>query len=440
MHITKYRQFAGPKDGYRGEVDHIMALEYDHFLNVALRVFGVPLAGILISVYTNSMMSTYWSILYVLSYIAIWVYAKKLSAQVSVIQCRVTHLLVLLNTTAYIWFPAWTFSQLDRNLFLVGAGLIGAQLVQLVHRADTSSFLIFGNIIIVFIGMLAFFGLVLPQISSPLALFGIVASWLALLGVLAQSMLGARKRIMAKNAADNQAFQAQKLASIGQLAGGVAHDFNNIITAISGNLELYEVLADDNEKDQAVAAAHEASLRAAKVVKQILVYARQSPLRFTMINANAPLYSLKILTDHLIPSKVSFTIHPLTEAPMINVDASQIETALLNLVLNAVDATPSGGNISLSVHIVETKMSKHVAGGRSLDSGSYVAYKVVDSGSGIPQDVLKFVIDPFFTTKGVGKGTGLGLSMVFGLADSMGGGLEIQTSQSGTTMTMFIPV
>lgn len=271
-------------------------------------------------------------------------------------------------------------------------------------------------------------------------MFGIVASWLALLGYLAQSMLGARGRIIARNVADQQAFQAQKLASLGQLAGGVAHDFNNIITAISGNLELYELLTDYDEKDQAVAAAHAASLRAAKIVAQILIYARQSPLTFKSISANDPLKSLKILTDHLVPAKISFTLCQIVDAPMINVDENQIETALLNLVLNAVDATPSGGSISLSGQVVDISSIRQVAGGRSLKCGRYVAYDVSDTGAGIPAEILKFVIDPFFTTKDVGKGTGLGLSMVFGLADSMGGGLAIETSRSGTTMRMFIPV
>jgi signal transduction histidine kinase len=386
------------------------------------------------------MMATYWCLFYLAFYIGLWVYAKSLSPQVTWLQCRITHVLVLLNAASYIWLPAWTFSQLDRTLFLVGAGLIGAQLVQFVHRGDTSSFLIYGNITVIFCGMLILFGLVLPQISSPLAVFGIVASWLALLGYLAQSMLGARGRIIARNSADQQAFQAQKLASLGQLAGGVAHDFNNIITAISGNLELYEILTDDAEKDQAVAAAHAASLRAAKIVGQILVYARQSPLTFKSINANDPLKSLKILTDHLVPAKISFTLSQIVDAPMISVDASQIETALLNLVLNAVDATPSGGSISLSGQVIETTVTRQLAGGRFLKCARYVAYEVSDTGGGIPPEILKFVIDPFFTTKEVGKGTGLGLSMVFGLADSMGGGLEIQTSKHGTTMRMFIPV
>lgn len=430
----------GDAQGYRFEVDRILSLEYARVHDVVTRLVGVPVAGSLVSIYAETWVGVWWAMIYIAGYGGLWLYAKSLRPRVSLVQCRIAQCLVILNAATFIWLPAWTFSQLDRNLFLAGAGLIGAQLVQLVHRGDTAPFMIYGNIAVVLTAMLVVLGIVLPQLSSPLAQVGIVASWLTLLFYLAQSMLGARRRIIARNFADQQAFQAQKLASLGQLAGGVAHDFNNIITAISGNLELYEHLTDDAEKDQVIAAAHAASLRAARIVAQILIYARQSPLTLTAISANAPLASLQILTDHLVPSRIGFTMGEIADAPTIKVDANQIETALLNLVLNAVDATPPGGTITLSGHVIDVLRSRPLAGGRVLQCGRYVAYEVTDTGSGIPADILKYVIDPFFTTKEVGKGTGLGLSMVFSVADSMGGGLDIRTSRTGTTMQMFIPV
>ena len=401
----------------------------------------MPVAGSLVSIYAETWVGVWWAVIYIAGYGGLWLYAKSLRQRVSLVQCRIAQCLVILNAATFIWLPAWTFSQLDRNLFLAGAGLIGAQLVQLVHRGDTAPFMIYGNIAVVLTAMLVVLGIVLPQLSSPLAQVGIVASWLTLLFYLAQSMLGARRRIIARNFADQQAFQAQKLASLSQLAGGVAHDFNNIITAISGNLPVYEHLTDDAEKDQVIAAPRPCGQPACRpIVAQILTYARQSPLTLTAISANAPLASLQILTDHLVPSRIGFTMGQIVDAPTIEVDANQIETALLNLVLNAVDATPPGGTITLSGHVIDVLRSRPLAGGRVLQCGRYVAYEVTDTGSGIPADILKYVIDPFFTTKEVGKGTGLGLSMVFGVADSMGGGLDIQTSRTGTTMQMFIPV
>lgn len=157
MPRPKHRQFAGHANGRRIEIDRILSLEYAHTHDVVARIFGVPLAGILISVYTESMMATYWCLFYVATYVGLWLYAKSLGPQVSLVQCRITYGFVILNAVSYIWLPAWTFSQFDRNLFLVGAGLIGAQLVLLVHRGDTSPFQIYGNISVVFLGMLILF-------------------------------------------------------------------------------------------------------------------------------------------------------------------------------------------------------------------------------------------------------------------------------------------
>ncbi|MEL6736375.1 MAG: ATP-binding protein [Pseudomonadota bacterium] len=427
-------------ENYRDEIDRLKILEASSSTDVLVRMIGIPVGAILHHLYTGEAIAFVWCTLYIALYMICRRYLLSFGPEVTGLQQFSVHGMIALLTVAYLWLPTWMLLSPDRNLALAGAALVMSQLVHLVHRGDTSLHLIRGLTLAVFGTMFGLLIFILPQITHPVALVGILLSWTALIFYLAQSLMAARRRILAENEAKSQSYQAQKLAALGQLAGGIAHDFNNILTAISGNLELYKHLPSQEEKDAAIASAEEASARAASIVRQILVYARKSPVEAKRVDANAPVESIQGLADHLVPSSIELTIKPLEFPQPVLIDSDQFVTALMNLVLNAVDAIPNSGHISLTVSLRHVSKRLRVLGGRKIEKGGYVVYKISDTGSGIPDDLLDRVADPFFTTKPVGKGTGLGLSMVASIAEEAGGGLEITSSPGGTSVSIFVPV
>ena len=438
--IFNLRKHLAAELGYHEEIERLVSLEKGQIMDKILRFVGVPVAGVLFYFYTGSVLSFWWSGGYLSCYFIYRLYLSSLKKDVTPAKMNLAHLIFVIQTLCFAWFPAMMLIETDRNLVLVGAALIGIHLVHLVHRGDTSLVLICGVTAAVSSIMAMLLIAVLPQITNRIAIFGIVASWIGLVLYLGQSLLAARHRILSESAAKREIYQAQKLAALGQLAGGIAHDFNNILTAISGNLELYRLLTQDEDKEEVINAAHESSQRAARIVNQILVYARKSPVEFRTVNANDPLLSVSVMAEHLVPANIRFVVQPLETEAHVNIDPDQLVTAMMNLVLNAVDAIHGGGRISLSAKSVQSGGTKRVVGGKVLPEGQYLAYEVADTGEGIPDDILKSVVDPFFTTKPVGKGTGLGLSMAVSIAESFGGGLEIETSTKGTKMTICVPV
>lgn len=430
----------GSKETHRHEIDRLLTFEFGDKRDVMFRLVGVPLGSLLLYIYTENLLAFAWGGSYVACYLLYYFFLTSLGPQVSHRTVRITHLMLVGMALSFLWMPAWLVIQGDPHVVLIGGALTGAQFVHLVQRGDTSLFQINATLLLVLLLMLGLLSRVLPNVEYPSVTVGIVASWAALLVSFAKALFGARSKKLAAEDAKLRAFHAQKLASVGQLAGGVAHDFNNVLTAISGNLELYDVIEENAEKDEVIAAALESCRRATKIVEQILLTARKSPATLSFVSANKPISSLKVLTDHLVPSNISLSIVPLTVPPFVKIDETQFVTALLNIVINAVDALPKGGEIAISAKTSLRLEETRLAGGKQLSRGPYVIYEVADSGDGIPADILTSILDPFFTTKPAGKGTGLGLPMVATIAESAGGGLEIETSSHGTTMRLFVPV
>ncbi len=251
----------------------------------------------------------------------------------------------------------------------------------------------------------------------------------------------ATERLNAQRAleqAREQLFQAQKMESIGQLTGGIAHDFNNLLAAVLGSLELLRKRLPDDPKsrrllDNAVMGAE----RGVSLTKRMLAFARRQELKPSGIDLTQVVEDMHdLLVPSMGPLVTIETRFPPGGLPLAHTDANQIETALLNLVVNARDAMPEGGVIVISGQEREFR-----AGETSLPAGHYVALTVTDTGIGMDADTLARAAEPFFTTKGIGKGTGLGLSMVHGLAEQSGGKLVLRSEfGQGTTAELWLPV
>jgi signal transduction histidine kinase/CheY-like chemotaxis protein len=246
-------------------------------------------------------------------------------------------------------------------------------------------------------------------------------------------------REMAERQAAEQALRlSEKLTAIGQLTGGVAHDFNNVLTAVLGNLELVERHLKDDRLKRMVQSATRAALRGAKLTEQLLAYARKQRLVPQAIDLNQMLGGGMV--DMLRRTLGGTTTIATNLAPDLwtaLVDPTQIELMVLNLAINARDAMPIGGRITISTRNVARGDADRPA---DLAAGEYVMFAVADNGSGMPEDVAAKAFEPFFTTKAPGKGSGLGLSQVYGVAQQLGGTVRLKTRLGeGTTIEVFLP-
>jgi PAS domain S-box-containing protein len=243
-----------------------------------------------------------------------------------------------------------------------------------------------------------------------------------------------------QRAAEAQLRQAQKMDAIGQLTGGVAHDFNNILTVITGTVEiLAEAVADNPELVSFTKVIDDAAERAAQLTKHLLAFARKQPLQPREIDINGLILETTKLLYPTLGEQIEISPRLAKDTWSAMIDPSQLTTAILNLALNARDAMPGGGKLMLetrNVHLDEGYASMH----SEVAVGDYVLIAVSDTGSGIPAANLEKVFDPFFTTKEVGKGTGLGLSMVFGFVKQSGGHIKIYSEDGhGTSVKIYLP-
>jgi PAS domain S-box-containing protein len=243
-----------------------------------------------------------------------------------------------------------------------------------------------------------------------------------------------------KRAAEAQMRQAQKMDAIGQLTGGVAHDFNNILTVITGTIGiLADAVADRPELVSIAKLIDDAAERGAQLTKHLLAFARKQPLQPLEIDINSLILEAAKLLHPTLGEHIEISPKLSDDAWPTLVDPSQLTTAVLNLSLNARDAMPRGGKLTLetdNVHLDQDYASMN----SEVVPGDYVMVAVSDTGTGIPAALMEKVFDPFFTTKEVGKGTGLGLSMVFGFVKQSGGHIKIYSEEGhGTTVKIYLP-
>ncbi len=243
--------------------------------------------------------------------------------------------------------------------------------------------------------------------------------------------------------AEAHLMQAQKMETIGQMTGGVAHDFNNILTVIQGNLELMAMRlakVGDEKLTKWQGTALRATLRGADLTRRLLAFSRRQVLEPEVLDVNETIRSAKSMLDRTLREDIELVLILGSEISPIRADASQLENAIINLSINARDAMPDGGRIILETE--ECYLDNNYAATHSeVSPGRYVMISVSDTGMGIPNDILPRVLEPFFTTKEVGKGTGLGLAMIYGFVKQSNGHLSIYSEvDHGTTVRLFFPV
>jgi two-component system cell cycle sensor histidine kinase/response regulator CckA len=239
---------------------------------------------------------------------------------------------------------------------------------------------------------------------------------------------------------EQQFAQAQKMQAVGQLAGGIAHDFNNVLQAIIGYSDL--LLANHRPTDPAfqdIMQIRQNANRAASLVRQLLAFSRRQTLRPEVLNLGDVLSDLSMLLKRLLGERVELDLRHGRDLWFVKADVNQFEQVIVNLAVNARDAMPDGGRLTIRTANVSAPEA-NALGLQGLPAAEFVAIEVSDTGTGIPPDVMDKIFEPFFTTKEIGKGTGLGLSTVFGIVKQSNGFIYVDSAVGeGTTFRVFLP-
>jgi PAS domain S-box-containing protein len=253
-------------------------------------------------------------------------------------------------------------------------------------------------------------------------------------------LLGLFRDVTSQKRLEDQLRQSQKMEAIGQLAGGVAHDFNNILTVIHGHASLLGTNANltpssARSAQQIVQAAE----RAAGLTRQLLTFSRRQVMQPRRLDMNEVVSNMTKMLGRILGEDIALQLNYFSQPALVQADASMMEQVLLNLAVNSRDAMPKGGQLAIKIHVLEVD-SKHLAHHSEARPGKFVCLSAIDTGCGIAPENLRRIFEPFFTTKEVGKGTGLGLATVYGIIKQHQGWIEVESELGkGTAFRVFLP-
>jgi nitrogen-specific signal transduction histidine kinase len=236
-------------------------------------------------------------------------------------------------------------------------------------------------------------------------------------------------------------FQAQKMESVGQLTGGLAHDFNNLLAVMIGNMELADETITENPRNSRdlLRKALNAAERGALLIQRLLAFSRRQALSPKIVDVNILIAGLSEILEHSLGDTIQVRRELADDPWLVRVDPSQLESVILNLALNARDAMPSGGLLTIRTRN-DRFATETVAGKDPLPAGDYVTIEVSDTGSGMTPEVLDRIFEPFFTTKDTGRGSGLGLSMAYGFVRQSGGAIKAESEAGkGSRIIFYLP-
>jgi PAS domain S-box-containing protein len=237
--------------------------------------------------------------------------------------------------------------------------------------------------------------------------------------------------------ANEALFQAQKMEALGNLTGGVAHDFNNLLSVISSGLDVLAQYKEYRKDLPLLDSMQRAVNRGSTLTQQLLSFARRQPLKMDLHNINRLIANFEPLLKQAGNSRIALDIQLDPQLQMARIDPTGFEAALLNLIVNSVDAMPDGGRILITTRNTEIPEIPEIT---DLEAGTYILVRVEDNGTGVPPEVVEHVFEPFFTTKEIGKGTGLGLSQVYGFIKQSGGNVILKSDQGkGTVIEIYLP-
>ena len=420
------------------EIDRLYNLDFRSPLSAPARISGVIIGSLLICIYYDEIWPISWSIGYTALHLIYFLYLRLGLRRTIMGSLHTAYGLHISVMVSFIWMPVYLMTTGDHTATMIGAALFASLLVLLVRRADPHRGHVMCQAVVLGVSLLILAVDTARATSEPAGVIGIFMVAIVLQYYFLQAW--SYTRHMTRDFKEKTIRQAQmeKMASIGRLAGGVAHDFNNHLTALSGNLELLPYCTSDNERRETIRDAMIAAEQAKETVKQLTRFARQEQSDLSVLRARDVMDDLEKIAMRLVPGTIACRFHSSATASFLAIKG-QVLNGLLNVISNAIDAMPKGG--SIIVKSIDLKTSDPIPLRRrvALPPGTYVEFRVDDTGDGIDDAIVDRVFDDFFTTKPTGKGTGLGLASVAGLVTSFGGGVAIETSPTGTSIRLFIP-
>ncbi|SFM82328.1 Signal transduction histidine kinase [Thioclava dalianensis] len=424
----------------KGEIDRLLEVEYSNWIEVVFR-FGLSIGTVAVLYFYTGWISTLvWIALYIGGHLPYYLFLKRSIARPSEVRLIICIALYLSLSAVFLSMPVYLIGYEDIALRVPGTVALVGYMMFLLRRADGPPLMVGGQIVVIGLAFVATIYLITSHADEFVVKVVLCFCFAGVFVYFAQALLATRAHRLRSQRAAEASVQRQKMEAIGQLAGGVAHDFNNILTVILGNLELHEISQDPRERREMIAAAREAAERARGTVAQLLSYSRKaklvpeprdlSDIVRDCVQMARPLLSSGVVLGHEIGAP----------SLPVRIDQNQMITALLNLVINARDAVHGTGRIWLTCDVIEITRLTRALDGAEIAPGLYAKVSVRDTGPGIPEELIDHVAEPFFSTKPVGAGAGLGLPMVLGFARQSGGFVQIASSEAGTEVSILLPM
>jgi signal transduction histidine kinase len=424
----------------RKTLQQLFDVEYGAPAEIGVRLGGSLVGAVMLYTYTGWLSALVWVATYFAVHLMYFTLIRWGLRTPGSTVLGATVALYLLVLAAFLWFPVQLAAHGEPVLSFAGMLVIATAMVFHIRRADVLLWLVWGQVAVLGAALLCVVALRWPELDGSLPKTGaLLVTGFAVLFLSQTMLLTRRYRIEVDRSAERLA-REQKEAAIGRLAGGVAHDFNNVLTVVLGNLELYREFDDQTEKDTAVAEAERAAARAQGVVQQLLIYARKAPTRHIRLDCNVVVQEVLASLTPRIPDGIDTELALAAPCLWVVVDEAQMALVVDSLLRNALDALGQTGTLRIETTRVQLHSPHDMVDGGVLMPGSYAEVSVIDDGHGIPDGILGRVTEPFFTTRAPGHGSGLGLSMVKGFAHEAGGGLHIMSGRQGTTASLYLPL
>ena len=421
------------------ELSRLQTSEYGYKAEWVFRLSAISCGAFVLYLYTGWHFAWLWLLIFFGLHLINYRFLKSRSRPATGLDLVIAVGLSLALVAHFLWLNTFLIANGDLAIQMCALTALACLMLWLVQRADTQIHLVLGQIALFAASGIYTLATFLPQISFVPAQLTTALCGTALVFYFSIALLFGRARALRLIESEQQIAEAQKLKALGQLAGGVAHDFNNILTATIGNLELSKEVPTEEERAQCL---HEALLAARNgevLARKILTFARPEPMASRSMNLAEMIDNVRLLGRRLMPADVQIFVSDAPPDMQLPVSEADATTALLNLMANARDAMPQGGKINVWSQPVRFDHARMMMDGKPIDPGCYLCLSVEDTGPGIPHNVLQRALEPFFTTKPEGKGSGLGLPLVANFARSNGGGLGVVTSSDGTCVSLYLP-
>jgi len=414
-------------------------LDFGQPAETIFRFVGTFFGAGIIYLYTGWWYSWLWAAAFTFVLGLYWLAHRHWEGRATETVVRWFHCAVLVLLILFIWLPVRMIASYDVPMSISGGTILGCAYAFMLRQLDHDLRIVITQFAILAIGSGIGVAAVLMEMNTPLGTVGLTFSWLAFNGYCFQTVLIVRKDQQNARLAAERSAQSSKMEALGQMAGGVAHDFNNILTAAMGHLELAQVVDDERERNQCLDQAHASLDRAANVIRELLQFAKPASKGTTAISAGELLNRIYRICTNAVPNEVEVQFEQDLDHIVLNIEKDQFLTAVMNLVINASHAAGSSGRIVVESRTLNIREDLPDLGGNLIAPGRYVQFSVIDDGPGIPAAIRGRITEPFFTTKAEEKGTGLGLPMVHAFAQRAGGGLLLDSRPGKTQFNLLLP-